>query len=84
MTLKVTGPADAELALSAITYSVSVAVIVVPAGDAVVPDEDGAAPDGEAVAPGDDAVEPHAAKTTASPMTAIEGAWLIFTGVCLS
>jgi hypothetical protein len=82
VTLKVTGPAGAEVALIAIANSVSVAVIVVPAE--VVADDDGAAADGDAVAPGEDAVDPHAARTTASPMTAIKGAWLIFTGVCLS
>jgi len=74
VTLKVTGPAGAELALIAIANSVSVAVIVVPAGDEVAAEGEGAAADGDAAAPGDDAVELHAASATTSPMTAIRGA----------
>jgi hypothetical protein len=81
VTLKVTMPAGAEVALSAITNSVSVAVMVVPDGDAAASDGDGVVPGSDAVVPGDEAVELHAASTTTSPIDAIKVAWLRFMGI---
>jgi hypothetical protein len=81
VTLKVTMPAGADVALSAITNSVSVAVMAVPDGDAAASDGDGVVPVGDAVAPGDEAVELHAASTTTSPIDAIKVAWLLFMGI---
>jgi hypothetical protein len=83
VTLKVTVPAGAEVALSAITNSVSVAEMVVPDGDAAS-DGDCVVPGCDAAAPGDEAVELHAASTTTSPIDAINVAWLLFMGDCLS
>jgi hypothetical protein len=71
VTLKVTIPAGADVALGAITNSVRVAVMVVPDGDAAASDGDGVVPGGDAVAAGDEAVELHAASMTTSPIDAI-------------